>query len=104
MESPAIKNPHVLIFGKHDYIVQNVAGLLHKEGFTTVTFLEVTDVLEHMKTHMLDVVLASGSVNPHHCIEIRNAIATSASPNLKIIEHNGGPATIIAELKRAMSF
>ncbi|MFM7310396.1 MAG: hypothetical protein ACKOZY_07290 [Flavobacteriales bacterium] len=103
MESTAIANPHVLIFGKHDYIVQNVAALLHKQGFTTVTFLEVSEVLEHMKTHLLDIVIASGSVNPHHCIEIRKAIAASASPHVKMIEHNGGPATIIGELKRIMN-
>jgi hypothetical protein len=103
MEMEGIKNPHVLIFGKHDYIVQNVAALLHKEGFTTVAFLDVHEILEHLKVHLLDVILVSGAVNPHHCLDIRKALASSASPNAKIIEHNGGPATIIREVRQALS-
>lgn len=92
---------HIVVFGKHDYILKNVEDLLVKADFTTSGFTVLAEALDYIKMNPLDAVLIGGGVDPHDRMEIQKLISTDF-PHVKMIEHFGGPATIITEVKSAL--
>jgi DNA-binding NtrC family response regulator len=93
---------HIVVFGKHDYILKNVEDLLAKADFTTSGFTALPDALDYIKMNPLDAVFIGGGVDPHDRMEIQKLVSTDF-PHVKMIEHFGGPATIITEVKSALS-
>ena len=59
------------------------------------------EVLDYIRMNPLDGVLMGGGVDPHDRMEIKSLVAKDF-PNAKVIEHFGGPATIITEVKTAL--
>lgn len=92
---------HVVVFGKHDYIVNNVKTLLNKADYSSEGFVNLHEVMDYMKSNPLDAVLIGGGVDPHDRIKVQNLVK-SEFPHVKVVEHYGGPATIISELKLVM--
>ncbi|MCC6600054.1 MAG: hypothetical protein IT223_05200 [Crocinitomicaceae bacterium] len=97
--SQALSAPvHLLVFGKHDYIVQNAETLLRKEAYSTVGFVEVDKAIEYIRTKPVDGILFSGGVDPHHKQELKD-IVNKDFKNIRLMEHFGGPATILDEVR-----
>jgi hypothetical protein len=92
---------HIVVYGKHEYILKNVQDLLTKAEFTSAGFTVLPEALDYMKMNPLDAVLIGGGVDPHDKMEIQKLVKTDL-PHVKIIEHFGGPATIIPEVKSAL--
>ncbi|MBX7051545.1 MAG: hypothetical protein K1X54_05885 [Flavobacteriales bacterium] len=92
---------HIVIFGKHEYILRNVQTLLDKADFTSEGFVQLPEILDYIKMNPLDAVLIGGGVDPHDRLKVQDLIR-SHFPHVKVVEHYGGPATIIPELHQAL--
>lgn len=91
----------VVVFGRHDYILQNMENLLQKSGYETAGFLDMDETRDYMRMSQIDGLLIGGGVEPHDRLEIVKFVQTEF-PHVKIVEHFGGPATIISEVKKAL--
>lgn len=91
----------ILVFGKHEYILENVEGILQRAGFETHGFLEVEEASSYVNMNAIDAVLIGGGVDPHDRMAIKELIAQKF-PTIAVVEHFGGPATIVSELKNAL--
>jgi hypothetical protein len=49
----------------------------------------------------LDAVLIGGGVDPHDRLKIQELVKADV-PHVKVIEHFGGPATILNEIRSAL--
>ena len=92
---------HVLVFGKHDYIVKNVSTQLEKAEFKCSGSVVLTQALEYIKSNQPHLVVIGGGVDPHDRIKIAVEIKAS-SPETKLVEHFGGPATVLEEVRSAL--
>jgi DNA-binding NtrC family response regulator len=92
---------HVLVFGKHDYIVKNVSTQLEKAEFKCSGSVVLMQALEYIKSNQPQLVVIGGGVDPHDRIKIAAEIKAS-SPGTKLVEHFGGPATVLEEVRSAL--
>ncbi len=92
---------HIVVFGKHDYILKNVEDLLIKADFATAGFTVLPEALDYIRMNAPDAVFIGGGVDPHDRMQIQSLL-NSDFPHVKVIEHFGGPATIISEVKSAL--
>ncbi len=92
---------HTVIYGKHDYIVRNVQTLLERADYSSEGFINLPEILDYIKMNPLDAIIIGGGVDPHDRIKVQELIK-SDFPHVKMVEHYGGPATIIPELKQAL--
>jgi hypothetical protein len=92
---------HVVVYGKHEYILTNVQNLLDKAGFTSVGFTVLAETLDYIRMNPLDAVLIGGGVEPIDRARIKDLIREDFA-HAKVIEHFGGPATILNEVKAAI--
>jgi DNA-binding NtrC family response regulator len=92
---------HVLVFGKHDYIVKNVSTQLEKAEFLCSGSVVLAQALEYIKSNQPHLVVIGGGVDPHDRIKIATVIKSS-SPETKVVEHFGGPATVLEEVRSAL--
>lgn len=93
---------HVLVFGKHDYIVKNVSTQLEKAEFKCSGSVVLAQALDYIKTNQPQIVVIGGGVDPHDRIKIAAAIK-SFSPETKMVEHFGGPATVLEEVRSTLA-
>ena len=93
---------HAFIFCKHEYIVSNVKTQLEKAEFTCSGSVVLTQALEYLKTSQPQLIVIGGGVDPHDRIKIQNSIKEWA-PSTRIVEHFGGPATVLNEVRDALS-
>lgn len=93
---------HVLVFGKHDYIVKNVSTQLEKAEFKCSGSVVLLQALDYIKTNQPQLVVIGGGVDPHDRIKIAAAINTS-SPETRMVEHFGGPATVLKDVQAALA-
>lgn len=96
------KKPLVLVLGKHEYIVENAERLLKAAGFETVGYVSLEDTIAYLRANAVDGTLIGGGVDPHDRLALINLIKEEF-PAVKVIEHFGGPATIVPEVQKAMS-
>jgi hypothetical protein len=100
--SPAkVDTVQVLVFGKHDYIVSNVKAQLEKAEFICSGSVVLAQALAFIENSQPQLVVMGGGVDPHDRIKIQNSIK-AWSLNTRIVEHFGGPATVLAEVRGAM--
>lgn len=92
----------IMVYGKYDYILKNVQDLLEKANFASVGYTSLPEASDHLRQHPVDAVLIGGGVDPHER-QILREVASSANNNPRIIEHYGGPATIIKEVTDALA-
>jgi PleD family two-component response regulator len=95
------KPRRVLVVGNHDYILRNVESLLQKAGFETAGHTEEEPALDYIRYNPIDAVLIGGGVDPHVRLKISQLVKTEF-PTVKLIEHFGGPATILTEVQSAL--
>lgn len=100
-ESQKVAEKHVVIFGKHQYIVDNASNILTKGGYRTSAFVGVNEAMEHIKMNQTDAVFIGGGVDPHDRIALKELL-DSTFPHVKLIDHFGGPATILSEVQGAL--
>lgn len=104
IESPHVQEAtvHAFIFCKHEYIVSNVKTQLEKAEFTCSGSVVLTEALEYLKANQPQLIVIGGGVDPHDRIKIQNSIKEWAIPT-RIVEHFGGPATVLNEVRDALS-
>jgi DNA-binding NtrC family response regulator len=97
MEENSVK--HILILGKHQYMVDNVQGILSKGGFEVNGYDQVEKIIEEYQATQLDMIVFTGAVNPSDfsdLIQWKN----EKFPSALIFEHHGGPATVLEEVQQ----
>jgi len=94
------KKPLVVVLGKHEYIMENAERLLRNAGFDTVGFISLEETMNHIRANAVDGMLIGGGVDPHDRLALVKMIKEEF-PNVKVIEHFGGPATIVPEVQQA---
>jgi len=92
---------HALVFGKHEYIVSNVKTQLEKAEFRCAGSIMLTQALEYLKTNSPQLLVIGGGVDPHDRIKIQDSIKAWGL-NTQIVEHFGGPATVLSEVRSAL--
>jgi hypothetical protein len=92
----------LVVVGKHDYIIENTERLLQKEGFETVGFTFLAEAMDYIRMNPIEAVLIGGGVDPHDRLQVTELVK-STLPQVKVIEHFGGPATIVPEVKKALA-
>lgn len=98
--SVAVKK-HIVVYGKHDYIVQNIKNLIENADYTAIGFSVLAETMDYLRMNPFDAVVIGGGVDPHDRMEIQQLIDTDFK-HTKVVEHYGGPATVINELKEAL--
>ncbi len=96
MEENSVK--HILILGKHQYMVDNIQGILSKGGYEVNGFDQVENIIEEYQPSQLDMIVFTGAVNPSDYSELM-AWKDEKFPNALIFEHHGGPATVLEEVQ-----
>ncbi|MFN0030696.1 MAG: hypothetical protein ACKVOR_00905 [Flavobacteriales bacterium] len=92
---------HIVVYGKHDYIIKNVIDLLLRADYNATGYIRLEEVLDHMRLSSFDAVLIGGGVDPHDRLEIKTLV-NNEYRHARVIEHYGGPATIIQEIKSVL--
>jgi DNA-binding NtrC family response regulator len=92
---------HVVVVGKHDYILENTQRILREAGFSTSGSTEVSIVLRELESATPAVLLIGGGVHPNDRLALL-AFAHTRKASMKVVEHFGGPATIVPEVKAAL--
>jgi len=101
---------HIVVYGKHGYIVDNITGyivdnitnLIEKAEYTATGFSLLAETMDYLRMNPFDAIVIGGGVDPHDRIAIQNLI-NSDFKHAKVIEHYGGPATVITELISAFT-
>lgn len=93
---------HIIVYGKHDYIVQNLQGLIEKADYTASGFNVLSEILDYLRENHFDAIVIGGGVDPHDRIAIQQLV-DSDFKHAKVVEHYGGPATLIQELTTALA-
>ncbi|MFZ4784745.1 MAG: hypothetical protein ACOYLH_04650 [Flavobacteriales bacterium] len=101
VQTDGITPKNILVFGKHDYIVENAQNLLNKGGYSTAGFIVVAEAIEYLKNNSVDAVFIGGGIDPHDRIAIK-AIIDTEKTHVKLVDHFGGPATILSEVEVAL--
>lgn len=95
--------PRVVVIGKHEYILENIAGILKREGFEPVGMMEdLDDLPKKVLKREFEVLLFGGGIDPHVRASLLEAVRESR-PECHIVEHFGGPATIISEISEVLN-
>ncbi len=96
MEENSVK--HILVLGKHQYMVDNIVGILSKGGYAVSGFDQVENIIEEYQPSQLDMIVFTGAVNPSD----HSSLLTwkdEKFPHALIFEHHGGPATLLEEVQ-----
>ena len=93
---------HIMVYGKYDYILKNVQDLLDKANYASTGFTALPEASDYIRLHPIDAIFIGGGVDPQDRQTLRE-VAASINKDLKIVEHYGGPATIIREVTDALS-
>lgn len=100
VEITEVKKPFVVVLGKHEYIVENAERLLKAASFDTVGFVTLEETMAYLRANAVDGTLIGGGVDPHDRLALVKMIKEEF-PAVKVIEHFGGPATIVSEVQQA---
>jgi hypothetical protein len=92
---------HILVYGKHEYILKNAQNLINNSDMTSTGFTSLGEMLDYIRMNPLDAVLIGGGVDPHDRLKIQELVKADV-PHVKVIEHFGGPATILNEIRSAL--
>ena len=91
----------VLVVGRRDYVLETLSGLLERAGYSVLTAMEDDQVIEKLKSAQPDLLLIGGGVEPNSRLGFRRFVV-SQMPDVKIVEHFGGPATLVSEVNQAL--
>jgi DNA-binding NtrC family response regulator len=88
---------HILILGKHQYMVENLQSLLTSAGYIVAGFSEVEKAMDEYKAMALDMIVFTGAVNPNDFSQLIQW-KDERFPAALTFEHHGGPATLVKEI------
>jgi DNA-binding NtrC family response regulator len=91
----------VLVVARRDYVLETVGGVLMRSGYSVLTAMDDEQVIKLLKLNLPDVLLIGGGVEPNSRLAFRRFIV-SQMPQVKIVEHFGGPATLVSEVGQAI--
>ncbi len=91
----------IVVYGKYDYVIKNMLDLLARADYNGSGYVRLEEVMDHIRMSPFDAVLIGGGVDPHDRLQIKDLINREFKHG-KVIEHYGGPATIITEVKNAL--
>ena len=91
----------VVVYGKHEYIVKNVLDLLARADYAGTGYTNLEETLDHIRLSSFDAIIIGGGVDPHDRQQVKDLVNKDYK-HAKIVEHYGGPATIIPELKSVL--
>ncbi len=104
MKSEAIDNKKtVAVVAKHLYVVENIESMLQKNGYNTFGITEDEEGLNKKLSKLnFDVLFIGGGVEPLFRNDLVDFVQEK-KPEVKIVEHFGGPATIRNEVATALA-
>lgn len=91
----------VLIVGRRDYVLQTFSDIARKAGLNPLALSADEEVFKALRSRSYSVLLLGGGVEPNSRIAFREYVIQHR-PEVKIIEHFGGPATLLDELRSAI--
>ena len=98
----AEKAAEVLVVGKHEYVLEKVEGILKGKGYSTAGSVEYDEVLKLLRDKEIDLLFIGGGIPPHERMGYLEFVQ-SQKPDVRVVEHFGGPATILKEVAEALS-
>lgn len=98
----ADKVAQVLVVGKHEYVLEKVEGILNGKGYHTLGSVEYDEVLKLLRDSEIDLLFIGGGIPPQERIGYLEFVQ-SQKPDIRVVEHFGGPATILTEVAEALS-
>ncbi|MFN6380097.1 MAG: hypothetical protein ACK4WD_12530 [Flavobacteriales bacterium] len=98
MEVSSSTTKQIVVFGKHDYIIKNTQNTLEKAGYAVKGFTEVEMARMYLEANPCDLLFVAGAVDPHDRIALKDVLDRQ-HPSSKILDHFGGPATILSEVE-----
>lgn len=93
--------PRVLVLGRRDYIVEALMKVVKSEGFEVKGCMEDQEVMRMVSKGKVDLLLISGGVEPNSRIMLKTFLGKTY-PDIKVLEHFGGPATLPADLRQTL--
>lgn len=96
------KTGKVAILGRRDYIIHALGDIVKKQGYDVLLCTADSEAMRAMKSSQVNVLLLSGGVEPNSRIALKQFIEDKC-PQIKLIEHFGGPATLVDELNAAFA-
>ena len=90
----------VYVVDKHEYVLENMRKILQKAGFETSGSTDPEKVMRTLRETSFDVLLLGGGIAPNHRAAYIEYIQNH-KPEVRIVEHFGGPATILHEVNMA---
>ncbi|MCH2199167.1 MAG: hypothetical protein MK081_10330 [Flavobacteriales bacterium] len=93
----------VMIVGKHDYIIEKLEGILKLAKFGTLGSSDPERIMRMLREEDFDLLLIGGGIEPHSRLAYIEYIQ-SHKPDVRVVEHYGGPATILSEVHGALGF
>lgn len=91
----------VVVAGKHEYILQSTSRILEGAGYAVAGAAERDEVRSLLVKKEADVLFISGGVEPSDRQALLDYVNEEA-PHITVVEHFGGPATILSELAEAL--
>lgn len=95
------KSHQILVVGKHEYVLEKLDGLLRESGFQTSTCIADEEVLKVLQKESPDLLVIGGGIEPRHKLAYFEFIQ-SQMPDVRVVEHFGGPATLIPEVSSVL--
>lgn len=93
----------ILILGRNAGMMQQVLAFLQQEGFAnTKGVLSNEEVQTALLTRQYNVLIIGGGVDTETRNMIKQLIADKRI-DIKLVEHFGNPATLVAEIKTAVT-
>jgi len=92
----------VLIFVKYETILDVIDSHLSEHNYETITTSEEEEAIEIIKNKDFDAILIGGGINKDSRQKVLDIIKEE-KPETKIVEHYGGPYTVIDSVKAAFS-
>ena len=95
-------NPvRVLVLSRQEYVIEKLTHLLTTHGYEATGCLADEQVLKTIGESDMQILLISGGFDPNRKMEIRKLISERPEP-VVIVEHFGGPATLLQEIRNAL--
>ncbi|MFM7727235.1 MAG: hypothetical protein ACKO7B_11070, partial [Flavobacteriales bacterium] len=73
-----------------------------KAAFKCSCTVSLAQALEYLKTNQPQLIVIGGGVDPHDRIKVQDGIK-QWSPSTRMVEHFGGPATVLNEVREALN-
>ena len=103
MDQSSESTSSILVIGRREYVLENLCKLLEREGYSTLRMLEdQEDLLKRLFQKEYDLLVLGGGVDPHVQQSVTEAMA-DRKPEIQVLLHSGGPATLVPDVRKALA-